>query len=153
MRLALIVILAFVSICSACKSKTTGPENQAASDQATLSQQCIAELRDGNVIPEIRRGPEAWKVAVQQWDNFLKDWPPAKYTGRANAVLGAKRNMRRTVALEFDKYGRDETRFLEAYPMARVGIRQLVAAIRNVYNRERNSINGSPQEREAQKST
>lgn len=65
------------------------------------SQQRLAPL-PGAVIPDIPRGPNAWKTAVEQWDSFLKDWEPWKYTGVMRLVNGTKRSLRETIALEYD---------------------------------------------------
>ncbi|KAF7799005.1 hypothetical protein EIP86_010235 [Pleurotus ostreatoroseus] len=90
------------------------------------------------VIPNLRRGPRAWRQAVDQWDQVdpdtnyaLKDWPKEWYTGEMGTYTGAKYDQRRMVALEFiDKYDRDEDVFLEEYPEANNGFAQLVDAIR-----------------------
>jgi len=69
--------------------------------QSKSSQQRLAPL-PGAVIPDIPRGPTAWKIAVKQWDDFLKDWEPWKYTGKMRLVNGTKRSLRETITLEYD---------------------------------------------------
>lgn len=69
--------------------------------QSKASQQRPPPL-PGAVIPDIPRGPNAWKMAVKQWDDFLKDWEPWKYTGTMRLVNGTKRSMRETITLEYD---------------------------------------------------
>lgn len=65
------------------------------------SQQRLAPI-PGAVIPDIPQGPNAWKVAVRQWDEFLRDWEPYKYTGPMRLVNGTKRSVRETIAVEYD---------------------------------------------------
>ena len=49
--------------------------NQPPLTKQRLSQQHMAPV-PGAMIPDIPQGPNAWKVAIQQWDGFLRDWEP-----------------------------------------------------------------------------
>ena len=65
----------------------------------------------GALIPNLRRGPRAWRQAVEQWDEGvpsqgvppLKDWPASWYTGRMRLTHGAKRGERETIAKEYER--------------------------------------------------
>ncbi len=50
------------------------------------------------------------------------------------------------------RYQRDEARFVQDYPEAYRGIDPLVKAIRKQHGRQRNSRNGTPEERELRSS-
>jgi hypothetical protein len=62
-------------------------------------------------IPDLPRGPDAWRTAVKQWEDpaasiggkALKDWPEDWYSGAMRTITGVKRNMRKVIALEFDR--------------------------------------------------
>ena len=58
----------------------------------------------GAVIPKLPRGPNAWRAAVKQWDDELKDWEDNKYKGIMGDVNGMNRRMRELIAQEYDKY-------------------------------------------------
>jgi hypothetical protein len=58
----------------------------------------------GAVIPKLPRGPNAWRAAVKQWDDELKDWEDDKYKGNMGDVNGLNRRMRELIAKEYDKY-------------------------------------------------
>ncbi|KAL0957429.1 hypothetical protein HGRIS_001226 [Hohenbuehelia grisea] len=60
-----------------------------------------------------------------------------------------KRNLRKVVAEEWDRLGRSDAVFMEHYPETAMTLRKLVAAIRRRHGRQRNSKNGTPEEREA----
>ena len=65
----------------------------------------------GALIPNLRRGPQAWRQAVEQWEEGvlsqgvppLKDWPSGWYTGRMRLIHGAKRGERETIAKEYER--------------------------------------------------
>lgn len=59
-------------------------------------------------IPDIKPGPSAWKVAIDQWENSnehmdiaLRDWPAEWYTGHMRNVTGTKRSNRKLIYEEF----------------------------------------------------
>jgi hypothetical protein len=62
-------------------------------------------------IPDLPRGPDAWRTAIKQWEDpaasiggkALKDWPEDWYSGAMRTITGVKRNMRKVIALEFDR--------------------------------------------------
>ena len=62
-------------------------------------------------IPNISRGPGAWKEAVRQWEEgdptnglkALKDWPDEWYTGSQRLHFAAKRSQRRAIAEEYNR--------------------------------------------------
>ncbi len=83
--------------------------------QPKSSQQRLAPL-PGAVIPDIPQGPNAWKTAVKQWDDFLKDWEPWKYTGIMRLVNGTKRSLRERIALEYDACVLSSLPFLQLTP-------------------------------------
>ena len=110
----------------------------------------------GVLIPNLRRGPQAWQQAVKQLEEGvpsqgvppLKDWPSSWYTGRMCLIHGAKRGERETIAKEYERwsnsplsmicknspprharYGRDNEAFLLAYPVAVKSVTALVDAI------------------------
>ncbi len=58
----------------------------------------------GAVIPKLPRGPNAWRAAVKQWDDGLKDWEDDKYKGNMGEVNGLNRRMRELIVQEYDKY-------------------------------------------------
>jgi hypothetical protein len=63
-------------------------------------------------IPNIRRGPNAWKDAIKQWEEddpvtgskALRDWPEAWYTGTQRVLFATKRMQRSIIAAEYDRY-------------------------------------------------
>ena len=65
----------------------------------------------GALIPNLRRGPQAWRQAVEQWDEGvpsqgvppLKNWPSGWYTGRMRLIHGAKRGERETITKEYER--------------------------------------------------
>jgi hypothetical protein len=80
--------------------------HEAATSQPSASKQKPSQRRlapiPGAVIPDIPRGPNAWKVAVQQWDEFLRDWEPYKYTRPMRLMNGTKRSIWETIAVKYD---------------------------------------------------
>ena len=65
----------------------------------------------GALIPNLRRGPRAWRQVVEQWDEGvlsqgvppLKNWPSGWYPGRMRLIHGAKRGERETIAKEYER--------------------------------------------------
>ncbi|KAH7908328.1 hypothetical protein BJ138DRAFT_371218 [Hygrophoropsis aurantiaca] len=63
----------------------------------------------GVCIPNLSKGPDAWRMAVKQWEQpdksignvALKDWPREWYTGGMKATMAAKRRFRQVIAEEF----------------------------------------------------
>jgi hypothetical protein len=131
----------------------------------------------GVVIPNLKRGPEAWRDAVHQWNDpdpstgkALKDWPQEWYTGMMKDVTGSKRAQRKYIALEYERwvvasqalgmigmltahrFGCDDEAFLTVFPEAKKGIAALLKAIqRQRFERgeatPRASKNGAPSNR------
>jgi len=109
----------------------------------------------GVSIPDLGHGESAWLKAVKQWEEgdssigfkALKDWPKSWYTGVMRTKFGAKRSNRKIIALEYERLGRDDTRFREEYPDADRGVDKLLKSIRQRNERQRNSKNGTPEER------
>lgn len=91
---------------SALASVSSTNDAHATTSQPSASKQKLSQRRlapiPGAVIPDIPRGPNAWKVAVRQWDGLLRDWEPYKYTGPMHLVNGTKRSVRETIAIEYD---------------------------------------------------
>ncbi|KAK0502111.1 hypothetical protein EDD18DRAFT_1346679 [Armillaria luteobubalina] len=64
----------------------------------------------GVVIPDIGKGPGAWKKAVKQWEEVdlvqrllpLRDWPKEWYTGSQRTKTGAKHGQHKLIGLEFE---------------------------------------------------
>ncbi|KAG1779265.1 hypothetical protein EV702DRAFT_966351 [Suillus placidus] len=62
-------------------------------------------------IPDLPHGPDAWRTAIKQWEDpaasiggrALKDWPEDWYSGAMHTITGVKRNIRKVIALEFDR--------------------------------------------------
>jgi hypothetical protein len=62
-------------------------------------------------IPNLPRGPGAWKEAVRQWEEgdpdtglkALKDWPEEWYTGNQRLHFASKRSQRRVIADEYNR--------------------------------------------------
>ncbi|KAG1805102.1 uncharacterized protein HD556DRAFT_1437265 [Suillus plorans] len=111
-------------------------------------------------IPDLPRGPDAWRAAVKQWEDpaafigskALKDWPEDWYSGMMRTITGTKRNMRKVIALEFHRMGRDESAFLVAYPEASRGAKPLFDVIQRKREERgevigRKSKNGHPKDR------
>ncbi|KAG1895005.1 uncharacterized protein F5891DRAFT_984589 [Suillus fuscotomentosus] len=111
-------------------------------------------------IPDLPRGPDAWRAAVKQWEDpaasiggkALKDWPEDWYSGAMCTITGVKCNMRKVIALEFNRMGRDESAFLVAYPEASRGAKPLFDMIQRKREERgeligRKSKNGHPKDR------
>ena len=65
----------------------------------------------GVSIPDLGRGPGAWRRAIKQWEEVdlltkcaLKDWPKHWYTGDMRTITGCKRSQRRIVFEEYERY-------------------------------------------------
>ncbi|KAG1905703.1 uncharacterized protein F5891DRAFT_975873 [Suillus fuscotomentosus] len=90
-------------------------------------------------IPHLPCGPDAWHIAVKQWEDpaasigskALKDWPEDWYSGAMCTITSVKRNMRKVIALEFNQMGSDELAFLVAYPKASHGAKPLFNTIQH----------------------
>ncbi|KAF8639178.1 hypothetical protein AX17_001665 [Amanita inopinata Kibby_2008] len=120
---------------------------------ASIEQGTGPSPQPGVRIQDLMGGPDAWRTAIQQWDGDpdtgvlgLKDWPREWYSGAMGKMTATKRSTRQLVALEFEKFGRDEVAFMSAYPEASRGFGELLTAIRRKNGRQRNSRNGTPEE-------
>lgn len=86
----------------------TETDAQARTDiQAPLSAKVVGPL-PGVVIPNIVKGPDAWKDVIFQWETGgkgltipLKDWPSEWYTGDMRKITGAKRAQRQIIYEEY----------------------------------------------------
>jgi hypothetical protein len=65
----------------------------------------------GLFIPDIKRGPDAWRTAVKQWEEpisaripALKDWPDEWYRGEFKDKFAMKRMERGTIADAYNAY-------------------------------------------------
>jgi len=64
----------------------------------------------GVTIPNLNRRRNSWQEAVEQWERGdptkhflpLKDWPTEWYTGKMRELTGAKRQMRKLIAEEYE---------------------------------------------------
>jgi hypothetical protein len=82
----------------------SAPRTITAASKSTLTISTVTAT-----IPDLRRGPNAWLQAVEQWEigdpetNMapLKDWPAENYTGAMRLITGTKRSMRKLIACEF----------------------------------------------------
>lgn len=81
---------------------------QARTDIQTPSSAKMVGPLPGVVIPNIVKGPDAWKKAIHQWEDGgigltvpLKDWPSEWYTGDMRKITGAKRAQRQII---YDEY-------------------------------------------------
>lgn len=96
-----------------CSTATTShgsyhvePQVRSSSGQASN-----AQLSDTSPsISNIERGPDAWKMAIRQWESVdertgyaLRDWPVAWYTGTNKAKFAAKRGQRQLIADEYER--------------------------------------------------
>ena len=61
-------------------------------------------------IPNLPRGPNGWKEAVNQWEKIdpdtgysLKDWPKSWYTGDMKPFTACKRTIRQRIAEEYNR--------------------------------------------------
>ena len=145
------------------------------SHRRQVSSTAVFLPRPGIFIKQIKSGPKAWLEAVRQWEEGdpesgikpLKDWEPADYQGTMRTKVAAKRQLRELIATEYHRcvitdasgwVGTDFSPpfssfqsipedFEAAYPQARRGIKALVEEIRRRNNRQRNSRNGTPEER------
>ncbi|KAF5333936.1 hypothetical protein D9758_018155 [Tetrapyrgos nigripes] len=91
------------------------------------------------IIPGIdqRAGENGWKQLVRDWETAdpergllipLKDWPKEWYEGVSRKALYGQREI---ITKEFiERYDRNETKFLEAYPEHCKGIGALLKAVR-----------------------
>jgi hypothetical protein len=122
-------------------------------------------------IPNIPRGKDNWRKAVEQWDTLLRDWPEENYTGEMRTTAGMKRSLRQTIAEEYERwvwtshlylafphsstrFGRDDEAFLAVYGGAAArGVSVLAQAIREAHNRNRTSKNGTPEERKSRRAS
>lgn len=64
----------------------------------------------GMSIPDLGHAPDAWRKAIQQWEEadtstgyVLKDWPVEWYTGDMRLKTGAKRSNRKLIAEEYER--------------------------------------------------
>lgn len=78
-------------------------------------------------IPDVGREHGSWRGAVEQWDEgnpdmpqglALKDWPREWYTKGMTSVMGVKRSQCKLISDEYTRFGRDDEKFLRAYPFA-----------------------------------
>ncbi|KAF8219389.1 hypothetical protein L208DRAFT_1383025 [Tricholoma matsutake] len=111
-------------------------------------------------IPDIGRGCGGWHKAIEQWEHgtpnmpqglALKDWPKEWHTKSMAAVMGIKHSQLKLVADEYASFERDDKKFLNAYPFADTkSLADLLNAIgKNRPDRQRNSRNGTPSERDS----
>lgn len=70
----------------------------------------LPRLQPALIIPDIKRGPEAWWQMVKQWNEGepenglhipLRDWPELWFTGSNKLLFSSKRNQRKVIAQEF----------------------------------------------------
>ena len=54
-------------------------------------------------IPNIPRGKDNWRKAVEQWDELLRAWPAENYKGAMRTKTGTKRSSRQIIAEEYDR--------------------------------------------------
>jgi hypothetical protein len=61
-------------------------------------------------ISDLPKKPGVWRLAVEQWEDVdkdtgysLRDWPKEWYSGKMTQTFGAKRNIRKLIADEFDR--------------------------------------------------
>jgi hypothetical protein len=91
---------ALASVSSTNNTHATTSQPSAGSKQKP-SQQHLAPI-PGAVIPDIPRGPNAWKVAMQQWDKLLRDWEPYKYTGPMRLMNSTQQSVQETIAVKYN---------------------------------------------------
>ena len=135
-------------------------QNSSAVATSTAASPPFASVR----IPDIPRGPDNWRKAVEQWDSFLSSWPEEYYSGAMRTVTGTKRRMRQVIAEEYNRwaamhhspfgtpdycrFGRNDNAFLAAWgTFAARGFSHLAKAIANQHGAHRTSKNGTHQER------
>ncbi|TCD65482.1 hypothetical protein EIP91_002566 [Steccherinum ochraceum] len=114
------------------------------------------------VIPSLGglKGVEVFRTAMKQWYEVdertnlaLKDWPKEWYTGEMRKVTGSLYGQRRMVAEEYERYGKEEGKFLEALPQAKKGWSGVLDAVRAARrargdgSAERVSKRGRPEDR------
>ncbi|KAK6992392.1 hypothetical protein R3P38DRAFT_3226262 [Favolaschia claudopus] len=101
----------------------------------------------GAIIPAVGRDCDAWKRAIAQWYHGdpsqglhvpLKDWPASWHTGSMRLVTGTLYSNRKLLAEEYESFGCDNQRFMEAYPECQK-ITSLLTAIRRQKGRARRS--------------
>ena len=140
-------------------------QNAPCSNTSAVATSTAASPPFANVrIPDIPRGPDNWRKAVEQWDSFLSSWPEEYYTGAMRTVTGTKRRMRQVIAEEYNRwagihhspfsapdcsrFGRNDNAFLAAWgTFAARGFSHLAKAIANQHGAHRTSKNGTHQER------
>lgn len=86
-------------------------EGSASSIGLGLSRHGQAPPIPGVAIPDIGKGPGAWKKAVKQWEEGdpvqgllpLREWPKEWYTGSQRTKTGAKHGQCKIIGLEFER--------------------------------------------------
>ncbi|PBK81550.1 hypothetical protein ARMGADRAFT_1048794 [Armillaria gallica] len=132
-------------------------EGSASSIGLGLSHRGQAPPIPGVAIPDIGKGPGAWKKAVKQWEEGdpaqgllpLREWPKEWYTGLQQTKTGAKHGQRKIIGLEFERLGHDDSAFLAEYLEANESVGKLLKILRKRGGRkERKSKNGTPEQRQ-----
>ncbi|PBK89497.1 hypothetical protein ARMGADRAFT_1047110 [Armillaria gallica] len=109
----------------------------------------------GVVIPDIGKGPGAWRKAVKQWEEGdplqglqpLWDWPKEWYMGSQCTKTGSKYNQHKLITLEFQRLGAIDAVFIAEYPEANESVGKLLGAIRKQSGKKgQKSKNGMPEE-------
>ncbi|KAM6502988.1 hypothetical protein JOM56_002965 [Amanita muscaria] len=106
-------------------------------------------------IDDLKRGTDAWRQAVYQWEVAaadgippLKSWKTEWFTGGMEPLFAAKRGQRKTIAEELDRLNGDTAAFLQQWPMATRSVSELLKAIRRARTSRRTTSNGTPAERD-----
>ncbi|KAJ7923960.1 hypothetical protein B0H13DRAFT_1864427 [Mycena leptocephala] len=70
------------------------------------------------IIPSVGNA-ESWKRAITQWDWLTKplsEWLDEWHTGDMRLFTGTLYSQRKLLAQEYERMGKDDNRFMEAYP-------------------------------------
>jgi hypothetical protein len=96
------------STTSACSRPSNSQESHAADALVCPDPKPIP--LPGVSIPDLGHAPDAWRKAIQQWEEpdpstgyALKDWPVEWYTGVMRLKTGAKRSNRKLIAEEYQR--------------------------------------------------
>ena len=85
------------------------PPNQHTALRKNLKQNRSVPPITNVIIPNIPRGPDAWRIAVKHWEDpqsipngrALKDWPNEWHSGAMSRFTGSKYNQRKDIAEEY----------------------------------------------------
>ncbi|KAF8218864.1 hypothetical protein L208DRAFT_1346357 [Tricholoma matsutake] len=109
----------------------------------------------GIYIPDLPRHRGGWRVALQQWNDVdpktgqaLKDWPDEWFKDAMKSKTARKQSQWALIAHKFEQLGGTDDLFLDTHPGAdSMRVMDVLEAIQGKNGLQRNSRNGTPQQR------